>query len=72
MGITAARQRLPCRLSVVPLALFVLMVMADQLDLQLIYRYLLGSLSARTWDDVTGLWPWLLVAVPVGAVAGGA
>ncbi|WP_437096953.1 FecCD family ABC transporter permease [Streptomyces sp. enrichment culture] len=45
-------------------ALLVLMVMADQLDLQLIYRYLLGSLSARTWDDVTGLWPWLLVAVP--------
>jgi iron complex transport system permease protein len=40
------------------------MVMADQLDLQLIYRYLLGSLSARTWEDVTGLWPWLLVAVP--------
>ncbi|MEV0219711.1 iron ABC transporter permease [Streptomyces sp. NPDC050704] len=45
-------------------ALLVLMVMADQLDLQLIYRYLLGSLSARTWEDVTGLWPWLLVAVP--------
>ncbi|MFF9145975.1 FecCD family ABC transporter permease [Streptomyces sp. NPDC014861] len=45
-------------------ALLVLMVMADQLDLQLIYRYLLGSLSARTWDDITGLWPWLLVAVP--------
>ncbi len=45
-------------------ALLVLMVMADQLDLQLIYRYLLGSLSARTWDDVTGLWPWLLVALP--------
>jgi iron complex transport system permease protein len=45
-------------------ALLVLMVMADQLDLQLIYRYLLGSLSARTWVDVTGLWPWLLVAVP--------
>ncbi|MFC7845101.1 FecCD family ABC transporter permease [Streptomyces sp. NPDC057382] len=45
-------------------ALLVLMVMADQLDLQLIYRYLLGSLSARTWDDVEGLWPWLLVAVP--------
>lgn len=45
-------------------ALLVLMVMADQLDLQLIYRYLLGSLSARTWEDVTGLWPWLLVAAP--------
>ncbi|MGX2993459.1 FecCD family ABC transporter permease [Streptomyces sp. JNUCC 64] len=45
-------------------ALLVLMVMADQLDLQLIYRYLLGSLSARTWDDVEGLWPWLLVAAP--------
>ncbi|MEG8275341.1 FecCD family ABC transporter permease [Streptomyces sp. AHA2] len=45
-------------------ALLVLMVMADQLDLQLVYRYLLGSLSARTWDDVEGLWPWLLVAAP--------
>ncbi|WP_434975570.1 FecCD family ABC transporter permease [Streptomyces mesophilus] len=45
-------------------ALLVLMVMADQLDLQLIYRYLLGSLSARTWEDVTGLWPWLLIALP--------
>lgn len=45
-------------------ALLVMMVTADQLDLQLIYRYLLGSLSARTWDDVSGLWPWLLVAVP--------
>ncbi|GGU58375.1 Fe(3+)-citrate import system permease protein YfmE [Streptomyces lavendofoliae] len=45
-------------------ALLVLMVMADQLDLQLIYRYLLGSLSARTWDDVAGLWPWLLVVLP--------
>ncbi|MFP8883938.1 FecCD family ABC transporter permease [Streptomyces mangrovi] len=45
-------------------ALLVLMVMADQLDLQLIYRYLLGSLSARTWDDVAGLWPWLLVVAP--------
>jgi iron complex transport system permease protein len=45
-------------------ALLVLMVMADQLDLQLIYRYLLGSLSARTWGDVTGLWPWLLLSIP--------
>ncbi|MBB1255114.1 iron ABC transporter permease [Streptomyces sp. OF3] len=45
-------------------ALLVMMVMADQLDLQLIYRYLLGSLSARTWDDVSGLGPWLLVAGP--------
>ncbi|NGO72847.1 iron ABC transporter permease [Streptomyces sp. SB3404] len=45
-------------------ALLVLMVLADQLDLQLIYRYLLGSLSARTWDDVTGLGPWLAVSVP--------
>ena len=45
-------------------ALLVLMVLADQLDLQLIYRYLLGSLSARTWDDVTGLGPWLLLSVP--------
>ncbi|MBH5333308.1 iron ABC transporter permease [Streptomyces pactum] len=45
-------------------ALLVLMVLADQLDLQIVYRYLLGSLSARTWDDVTGLWPWLVVAVP--------
>ncbi|MGR8011936.1 FecCD family ABC transporter permease [Streptomyces hypolithicus] len=44
--------------------LLVLMVLADQLDLQLIYRYLLGSLTARTWDDVAGLWPWLLVAAP--------
>ncbi len=45
-------------------ALLVLMVMADQLDLQLIYRYLLGSLSARTWDDIAGLWPWPVVTVP--------
>ncbi|MFD1830884.1 FecCD family ABC transporter permease [Streptomyces desertarenae] len=45
-------------------ALLVLMVMADQLDLQLIYRYLLGSLSARTWGDVAGLGPWLLLALP--------
>ncbi|GGZ60405.1 iron dicitrate transporter [Streptomyces inusitatus] len=45
-------------------ALLVLMVLADQLDLQLIYRYLLGSLSGRTWTDVTGLWPWLALAVP--------
>ncbi|MEE1756611.1 FecCD family ABC transporter permease [Streptomyces sp. SP18CS02] len=45
-------------------ALLVLMVLADQLDLQLVYRYLLGSLSARTWDDVTGLWPWLVLSVP--------
>ncbi|MER8069912.1 iron ABC transporter permease [Streptomyces sp. NPDC094034] len=44
--------------------LLVLMVLADQLDLQLIYRYLLGSLSARTWEDVTGLWPWLVLALP--------
>ncbi|WP_373309126.1 MULTISPECIES: FecCD family ABC transporter permease [Streptomyces] len=45
-------------------ALLVLMVLADQLDLQIVYRYLLGSLSARTWDDVTGLWPWLVVGLP--------
>nr|WP_251067477.1 iron ABC transporter permease [Streptomyces sp. ISL-36] len=45
-------------------ALLVLMVLADQLDLQIVYRYLLGSLSARTWGDVTGLWPWLAVALP--------
>ncbi|WP_234430642.1 FecCD family ABC transporter permease [Streptomyces sp. NRRL F-4489] len=45
-------------------ALLVLMVLADQLDLQIVYRYLLGSLSARTWDDVAGLAPWLLVALP--------
>ncbi|MEO3976657.1 iron ABC transporter permease [Streptomyces sp. CAU 1734] len=45
-------------------ALLVLMVLADQLSLQLIYRYLLGSLSARTWDDVIGLWPWALAALP--------
>lgn len=49
-------------------ALLVLMVLADQLDLQLIYRYLLGSLSARTWHDVTGLWPWLAVALPALAL----
>ena len=45
-------------------ALLVLMVLADQLDLQLIYRYLLGSLSARTWQDLAGLWPWLVAAAP--------
>ncbi|WP_372502989.1 FecCD family ABC transporter permease [Streptomyces rhizoryzae] len=45
-------------------ALLVLMVLADQLDLQIVYRYLLGSLSARTWDDVAGLAPWALVALP--------
>ncbi|MCX2968687.1 iron ABC transporter permease [Streptomyces sp. JHD 1] len=45
-------------------ALLVLMVLADQLDLQVIYRYLLGSLAARTWSDVTGLGPWLVVALP--------
>ncbi|MGW7465961.1 FecCD family ABC transporter permease [Streptomyces xantholiticus] len=44
--------------------LLVLMVLADQLDLQLIYRYLLGSLSARTWQDLGGIWPWLAAAVP--------
>ncbi|MER6915167.1 iron ABC transporter permease [Streptomyces sp. NPDC000594] len=45
-------------------ALLVLMVLADQLDLQIIYRYLLGSLSARTWDDLGGVWPWAVLAVP--------
>ncbi|MCE7083084.1 iron ABC transporter permease [Streptomyces sp. ST2-7A] len=45
-------------------ALLVVMVMADQLSLQIIYRYLLGSLSARTWEHVGGVWPWLALAVP--------
>ncbi|MBB0230577.1 iron chelate uptake ABC transporter family permease subunit [Streptomyces calidiresistens] len=45
-------------------ALLVVMVMADQLSLQIIYRYLLGSLSARTWEHVGGVWPWLVLAVP--------
>ncbi|CAO0832052.1 hypothetical protein SMICM17S_11482 [Streptomyces microflavus] len=46
--------------------LLVLMVMADQLDLQLgLSRYLLGSRPARAWDDVTGVCcGWLAVAVP--------
>ncbi|MFC5744307.1 FecCD family ABC transporter permease [Actinomadura rugatobispora] len=46
-------------------ALLVLMVMADQLDLQVIFRYLLGSLSGRTWDAWHDVWPWLLAAVPL-------
>ncbi|MFD9947464.1 FecCD family ABC transporter permease [Nonomuraea sp. NPDC059023] len=46
-------------------ALLVLMVMADQLDLQVIFRYLLGSLSGRTWEAWHGVWPWLLVALPL-------
>lgn len=45
--------------------LLVLMVMADQLDLQLIYRYLLGSFSGLTWQSWTGVWPWLAAAVPL-------
>ncbi|KAB2349705.1 FecCD family ABC transporter permease [Actinomadura rudentiformis] len=46
-------------------ALLVLMLMADQLDLQVIFRYLLGSLSGRTWQAWQGVWPWLLAAVPL-------
>jgi iron complex transport system permease protein len=46
-------------------ALLVLMVMADQLDLQVIFRYLLGSLSGRTWEAWHGVWPWLLATVPL-------
>ncbi|MFI0352584.1 FecCD family ABC transporter permease [Actinomadura sp. 9N407] len=46
-------------------ALLVLMVMADQLDLQLIFRYLLGSLSGRTWDAWHDVWPWLVATVPL-------
>ncbi|MEU8203670.1 iron ABC transporter permease [Streptosporangium sp. NPDC049046] len=46
-------------------ALLVLMVMADQLDLQVIFRYLLGSLSGRTWEAWHGIWPWLLLAIPL-------
>ncbi|GAB2610516.1 hypothetical protein GCM10027168_49360 [Streptomyces capparidis] len=45
--------------------LLVLMVMADQLDLQLIYRYLLGSFSGRTWQSWEGMWPWLVAAAPL-------
>lgn len=46
-------------------ALLVLMVMADQLDLAVIFRYLLGSLSGRTWDAWHDVWPWLVAAVPL-------
>ncbi|WP_067816016.1 FecCD family ABC transporter permease [Actinomadura kijaniata] len=46
-------------------ALLVLMVMADQLDLQVIFRYLMGSLSGRTWQAWHDVWPWLLAAVPL-------
>lgn len=45
--------------------LLVLMVMADQLDLQLIYRYLLGSFSGLTWQSWTGVWPWPAASVPL-------
>ncbi|GAA2111517.1 iron ABC transporter permease [Streptomyces synnematoformans] len=45
--------------------LLVLMVMADHLDLQLIYRYLLGSFSGLTWQSWAGVWPWLVAAVPL-------
>ncbi|MCX9192218.1 iron ABC transporter [Carbonactinospora thermoautotrophica] len=44
------------------------MAMADQLQLELLYRYLLGSLIARTWDDVTATAPWLLLSVPAVVV----
>ncbi|REE95234.1 FecCD family ABC transporter permease [Thermomonospora umbrina] len=46
-------------------ALLVLMVMADQLDLQVIFRYLMGSLSGRTWAAWRGVWPWLLATAPL-------
>lgn len=46
-------------------ALLTAMVMADELDLQLIYRYLLGSFSGRTWESWHDVWPWLLAAVPL-------
>ncbi|MEV5409826.1 iron ABC transporter permease [Thermopolyspora sp. NPDC052614] len=49
-------------------ALLVLMVMADQLDLQVIFRYLLGSLSGRTWQAWHGVWPWPAATVPLLAL----
>ncbi|MCZ2527084.1 FecCD family ABC transporter permease [Streptomyces sp. HB2AG] len=45
--------------------LLVMMVMADRLDLQLIFRYLMGSLSGRGWDAWGGVWPWAAAAVPL-------
>ncbi|WP_436789828.1 FecCD family ABC transporter permease [Yinghuangia sp. YIM S10712] len=45
-------------------ALLMALVMADQLDLQLIYRFLMGSLSGRTWSHLDAVWPWLLASLP--------
>ncbi|XID93827.1 FecCD family ABC transporter permease [Paenibacillaceae bacterium WGS1546] len=41
-----------------------LITMGTQNDINLLYRYLLGSLSGRHWDHVVYLLPWAAIGIP--------
>ncbi|MEM7126007.1 MAG: iron ABC transporter permease [Chloroflexota bacterium] len=43
----------------------ILISMSETRDTQILYRFLVGSLSNRTWDSVDVVWPWMLVGIPL-------
>lgn len=34
-------------------------------DVQVLYRYMVGSLSNRTWDEVNLMLPWFIIGMPI-------
>lgn len=45
--------------------LIVLISLGEPFDIQLLYRYLVGSLANRTWESVHIALPWLAVGIPL-------
>ncbi len=46
-------------------ALLTVMATADRLQYDMLFRYLVGSLTGTTWDQARMVLPWLLAAVPL-------
>ncbi|MGH3611722.1 MAG: FecCD family ABC transporter permease [Pseudonocardia sp.] len=51
-------------------AFFVVFALGGQLQAQLLFRFLLGSLSGVLVDDVLAVAPWLLLSIPAAVLAG--
>jgi iron complex transport system permease protein len=46
-------------------AIIAIVSLGEQNDVGLLFLYLMGSLSNRTWDYVNLVWPWAVVCIPL-------
>jgi iron complex transport system permease protein len=50
--------------------LIILISLGEPFDIQLLYRFMVGSLANRTWDAVHMVLPWLAVGIPAALLIG--